>query len=285
MVQLDAEDPYGWYMREIKKIFKELNIKQSALNLVHLSDNSFPPHNKSLLNFYLEWALVFRNYWWEEPIFRDLLKAHRLYWFPLGYSHHMKQDRIINNYTTALSMQNFLSSRSQQLFFLGNKRSGNVKREKNLAEIQRVMHIDGAVRRGGTFGAGSRDEYAYGLFNSKFCLQLPGRFPECYRFYDALETGCIPLFIDEFLNANYSELLSESMARYSDLRWINADGMSSSDLPFIRIRGNVVNMKDEVTKLLKDEQTLTKIAMNCQLWWNETKRYYRRLFETRICST
>ena len=284
MVQLDAEDPHGWYMRDVKKIFTALDVQQKSLNLVHLSDNSFPPHNKSLFNFYLDWSVVFRNYWWDEPMFHDLFKAQRLRWFPLGYSHHMKQERIIRNYTSALSTYNFSSSRNQQLFFLGNKRSGNAKREKHLAEIQRVFHVDGAVRKGGPFGAGSRDEYAFGLFNSKFCLQLPGRFAECYRFYDALETGCIPLFIDEFSRTNYSNLFSESMARYGDLIWTNADNVTSNELPFIRIRGNVANMKEELNKLWSDDQTLTKIAINCQLWWEEMKNYYRRLFEAHICS-
>lgn len=202
-----------------------------------------------------------------------------LKWFPLGYSNHMKKKELIGEYLDILPP----AERNHTIFFLGNKRSGNVKRTNNVEEIKRVVKLDflGKVSRG-NFGSGSRDGYAYGLFNSKFCLQIPGRFAECYRFYDSLETGCIPVFVDSFRESNYSAVLSESLLRFEDIFWTNPAGNSTNKLPFLRFH-NIREMEETLTQMTSNHVELESIFNECRLWWNAVKGNFRSIFENDIC--
>jgi len=38
------------------------------------------------------------------------------------------------------------------------------------------------------------------LRNSKYCVALPGSSKYSFRFYEALEAGCIPVILDEWVD-------------------------------------------------------------------------------------
>lgn len=251
------------------------------LLLVHVADNRMPPHGSTYEAFYRGWAFVFRNYWWDEPMLQNLFQAQFLKWFPLGYSNHIKN--------TALQIQNRNmlqpSERNYTIFFIGNKRSGNVKREKHIEELKRTTRLNftGGVNKG-NFGAGSHDVYARGLDNSKFCLQIPGRFAECYRLYDSLEAGCIPVFVDNYINTNYTAILSESLVRFSDISWKDIDGKISNSVPFLRFP-NIREMELNILSLEENPHKLLSIYENCRTWWEQIKQHFRDEFRLHICQT
>ena len=278
-VQLDATDPDIWYMKDLQEMFEALGVNQKQLVLAHLSDNRMPPHGPEYVTFYNKWAGVLRNYWWNEDIFLEMKQQNFLKWFPLGYSNHIKRKEATLKYDPLLRP----SFRNHTLFFLGNKKSGNHLRAKNVKEITTLTSIVvlGEVSRGG-FAHGSRNDYIFGLFNSKFCLQIPGRFAECYRFYDSLEAGCIPVFIDNYVSANYSTSIAESLLRLEDILWVDVDGYSRHSLPFLRY-DNVSSMEEGLNSVLKDSDHLLAIFLNCQLWWKQVKEQMRVLFRDSIC--
>jgi hypothetical protein len=50
-----------------------------------------------------------------------------------------------------------------------------------------------------------RDEYLNILLNSRFVPVPGGQNPETYRFYEALECGCIPVYVRQDGDAGYLE--------------------------------------------------------------------------------
>jgi hypothetical protein len=49
-------------------------------------------------------------------------------------------------------------------------------------------------------------EYIRELCNYKFCLSLPGKGLDCYRTWEALAVGCIPIVLSNHLNSLYEDL-------------------------------------------------------------------------------
>jgi hypothetical protein len=172
------------------------------------------------------------------------------------------------------------------LFFLGNKRSGNLKRLKHVAELRRrsALPVSGEVRAGGTFGSGSRSAYIGGMLSHAFCLMLPGRFPECYRMYDALELGCIPVIIDSYKEpmTNYSSLFSTSLEPLRSVRWVDSTGSRTSRLPLLRFPG-VDAMNEGLQALILTPSALNATATDCALWWEAVKAHYKTQAVSVVC--
>jgi hypothetical protein len=279
-VQLDAQDPTQWYMKELLHWFGVFGVKTSSLVLGHLSDNAFPPHGAALWDFYNRWGRVLRNYWWDEANMRRLVGEGRVLWFPLGYSHHVAKEK--------LKLDSILSThdRNMSLFFLGNKRSGNLKRAKHVAELRRrsALPVAGEVRAGGNFGTGSRSAYIAGMLSHAFCLMIPGRFPECYRMYDALELGCIPVFVDAYNEpmTNYSSLFSTSLEPLRSVRWVDSGGSLTSRMPLLRFP-TVDAMNKGLQALVLEPSALNATATDCALWWEAVKSHFRTQVSSVVC--
>jgi hypothetical protein len=278
-VQLDATDPNTWYMATLLRMFEARGADQRLLTLVHLADNQMPPHGIIYYNFYKKWGRVLRNYWWDETLFESMYRQGMVQWFPLGYSNHIKKKGNISDANALLPP----ASRKHTLFFLGNKKSGNRKRERNVQEIRQTSTIDllGDVNKG-NFASGPRDLYIYGMLNSKFCLQIPGRFAECYRLYDSLEMGCVPVFVDNYRNSNYSANITESLVRFEDVLWKNKNGQVSRIVPFQRFV-DIADMDRGLKALLEDDIRLQTLFMDCVLWWSAAKDYVRLMFRDNVC--
>ena len=45
-----------------------------------------------------------------------------------------------------------------------------------------------------SFGTGNKTDYRVQMLDTQTCLQLPGLSAECYRLYESIDAGCIPVF-------------------------------------------------------------------------------------------
>jgi hypothetical protein len=88
------------------------------------------------------------------------------------------------------------------------------------------------------------------LSDTKFIPCPRGNNVETFRFYESLECGCIPVFIE------LPEVLS------------------NMDIPFIQ-----TNTWDQVAELIRelegDKDAMEAYRSSIQLWWNAHKRYLK----------
>jgi hypothetical protein len=219
--QLDATKLYTWYVESILNMAGRFNASLRDFSLVHMSDNQKNPHIPLYGSFYREWRHAFRNYYWDDPVLLPLLADGSLNYFPLGYSSHV---HTVNRRSPKLPEQ-----RTHAMTFLGNKKSGNLRRTSNIREIDEVtgINVTGQVNFM-EFGFGSTKNYRMLMMDSKFCINVQGQFVECYRLYDALELGCIPVMIDEYDNINYRDRHLEQLHPLLTFPWTDSGGQRVS---------------------------------------------------------
>jgi hypothetical protein len=199
--------------------------------------------------------------------------------------------------------------------FLGNRKSGNNKRGDHLKEIEHGtgLNVTGQVRYDG-FGKGSAAQYVEYMRSSKLCISLRGQFVECYRLYDALEAGCVPVIIDDFKLKNYVSQHTEQLRPLLTFPWTNARGQLVAAVgdsatggggsaggranyqdfntggggmqitaPFIYVR-NVAEFSALLDRLLGSQPSLLDdLQAENVLWWGQVKQHYRALFTEKLC--
>lgn len=248
---------------------------------VQLSDESRGSHI-AFANQYARWHSVSRNYWSNDDLNTyDRLEARgKLFWFPLGYGYLYATQHL--PLTSSLHLLSFVGN-------LGN----NALRAKHIQEIAEKGNISvyGATADK-SFGTELMNASAFAgvLRDSSFCLSLPGASAECFRFYESLQCGCIPVIVDEFSDADYTRrnwhefkhLLalpaSVKSHRIKPARWkliFNA-GQTQYQVPFFWVKSvaglHVLNMLSEADKYeLRQESTR---------WWNCVKNHFRTSFQT-----
>eukprot|EP01041_Mallomonas_annulata_P007154 gene7154-14568_t len=265
---VDKNAPLTWLMADILNIFTKYGVNAKDFILVHISDETRPPHT-GLTDIYGRWKKVIRNFWWDEEKFIEYRNQGHLKWFPLGYLTVPKDKNTVIKLST---------ERSLNLTFLGNK-FGNIRRAWHLNDITRETNltIHGEVRSHG-FRAGNSESYMKDMLNTKFCLNIRGRMSECYRFYEALEMGCIPVIIDKYSSYDYT---SDHIQQYSPLKEVP---WHKKELPFIWAK-DVKTFATITTRLLseKGSSELIQMQRDCAEWWNAVKEFYRKQFTELIC--
>lgn len=218
-LQLDKQDVYSWNAKTLFEMSNAYNASRKEFVLVHMSDNQKGIHNSTMYtNFYNEFKLVFRNYWWRsDPMLAKLYQEGLLYYFPLGYSSNVIQFKA--NGALPVSLRNHTIS------FVGNNKSGNPRRAGNLKELNEKLNfnVTGMVSQH-MFGAGSVAQYLQIMRFSKFCLSIRGNFVECYRMYDAFEMGCIVVVIDAYDMWDYTAEHIEQLTQLLSFTWVNSQG-------------------------------------------------------------
>lgn len=258
-------------------IAKKRGARVKDLKLVHMSDNAMRPHNKIFDSYYYEWEVVFRNYWWNETFLKTQRRNRHLYWFPLGYSSHILKPPMPDIPS--------IHRREHLLSFVGNTGSGNMRRGNHILEIQETLNITVAgTVRSAEFGVGSENDYRDVMLKSKFCLNIRGRFVECYRLYDALELGCIPVIVDVFARFNYTLQHSEQMAPLIEFPWTDTRGSRRIGPPFVWTR-TVTDLKYELARLQTVPDEVERIAADSKAWWEQMKHFHRVLFRDQLCTS
>jgi hypothetical protein len=223
-----------------------------------------------------------------------------LSYFPLGYSSHMHN-------AAAESVVLPPGDRPDVMTFQGNSQSGNYKRAGHLRELTRVtgFNVSGQVQKN-SFGYGSTQQYREFMLKSKFCINIQGRFVECYRMYDALEVGCIVVMIDEWDNFNYIDRYSEQMYPILNFTWMdsqgnavghqdasgtkrtapflryNTGGNGATLVPFLYLK-NTADFNRALEELLQNPADMKSIQAESTLWWTQMKQHYRKMLVNKLC--
>lgn len=234
--------------------------------LVHLSDESRSNH-AALREQYLFWRHSFRNYWSDDSMhtFEGLEAAGRMTWFPLGYSHQFQEA------TRACAREDF--KESYFMSFWGNSGT-NPRRGTHVSEVEAALNISLVSNIGsGGFGTalGKSCEYVRSLQQSSFCLNLPGASSECFRYYDAVEAGCIPVLVDVFADANYT------VANHAEFQPLLR--LAGEPAPFVWVKSPA-----ELRPLLsKDVAAITDMRRAVADWWQLAKRRTARRMRSILC--
>ncbi len=271
------------------QLLPRLGLDASALRgkvLVHLDDeygarrpkrvSEVEPTWRTYCAMYAGWRHVFRNYWsagWAERVGRNHAmncscgsdgggcaghgsRPPRVEWVPLGWSANW-QPRLPSAPPLRRS-----SERATVVGFYGNEKYQlRPNRASLIARFERetASVVTRALGRVG-FGRGNATEYARAMRDTRFCLQISGLSAECYRMYESLDAGCIPLLVDEF------GLPGQTAAQY---RFLLGGAASPRRAPFPRAE-KPAGLRETLARLAADATALDALQLETGHWWNRT---------------
>jgi hypothetical protein len=275
LIPVSDVDPVSGLAEIILNIFEKYNVSSHDYTLVHTADETRDYNNPKLTEFYLKWKKVYRQNWWNTVTFEKLHAANRLDWFPL---HHLK--------TTSMPFSEMLpsSQRSINITFRGNAAT-NRRRKVETKEVEKVLDtkINGKVFKSGTFSVdNSQSSYETEMMNTRLCLNIRGRTPECHRFYETLEFGCIPVFVDAYLDFDYKGQFKAWKSKIMEVEW-----RKGHELPFVWVR-NTSELKTVYNRLLFSGEAglreLDVIQSESMEWWTAAKQFMKNRYEEAVCS-
>ena len=199
-------------------VLNRLNLPASVLHgkvLVHINDEyGGRPLNDKLSAVYCElyapFRWVFRTYWSSSWTQRVDGQGHwhnctsqvcsgaptRVEWVPLGWSSNWQPRHTV--------ARRFVVSSERRAFigFYGNEKA-KTHRGKLIAmfEQQTRLPVNRSLGHSG-FGKGNASEYVDKMRDTQLCLQIAGLSSECYRLYEALDAGCVPIVVDNLAAQN-----------------------------------------------------------------------------------
>ncbi len=180
------------YVQAWQSLLKKWNESHVKYYVLHLSDE----HGQDPLGFYQseDCLGVVRTYYRSEI---DGF-GEKVITIPLGY-HWTKGDGIDDPElrTPRLPFREMIWS------FLGTAWNDRPEKMKNLQLLQ--PHTLTWFKEWNDANMMGRDEYLNILLNSRFVPVPGGQNPETYRFYEALECGCIPVYVRQDGDAGYLE--------------------------------------------------------------------------------
>jgi len=290
----------GWEFQ--RSILERLQIDATELVgkvLVHLDDEygartpRKPAEWRTYCALYTGWRHVFRNYWsegWSAMVGRNhlmnctallpqctiqigqssgdgalrasrvaRLSNPRVEWTPLGWS---------ANWQPGIPWKPSSARRSASIGFYGNEKYQlRPNRASLMSRFEREAGaaVDGRMLGRVGFGRGNASEYVRLMHDTSMCLQISGLSAECYRMYEALDSGCIPLLINQFGNPS-----SPSAAVQYQFLLGRRGG-----LPPFPWADSPADMRAQVAALRSDERALDGLQLETMQWWNHTLDHLR----------
>ena len=240
--------------------------KQSTV-LFHLSDES--PHNHQLLRReYLKWRHVYRHYWTNDTanVFEELSDAGRMTWLPLGYGHPFTDatSRCPRGEDTTAHFMSFFGN-------LGNNRLRGAL-AKEIEAVANVTLFSNVQQASFSSAIGAVCDYVRSLQQSAFCLNLPGTMSECFRFYESIESGCIPVVVNSFSAANYRQANLEQFAPLLRLS-------GGPNAPFVWVE----TPSDLVHLALLSQEAIAEKKLELRAWWLDVKKKIVRHMRKDLC--
>lgn len=223
--------------------------------LVHLGDEGAPrtlmseDQHAGHVAMYASFRHVFRQYW--SPFFERRKIAE---WTPLGWS-------------VPLAHPGVSGKRKNFVGFYGNN-GNNGQRGELLRTFERVtgVHVAGAVM---THAACSSEQdacsevqrawYAAQMQDTHLCLQLPGLSAECYRLYESLEAGCVPIFVTDF--HPQTDIQHQSLLR-------------GGAAPFL-LAARAEDLVARLQLLEADPAALADLHAATDTWWRARREHFR----------
>ncbi|CAB9496815.1 UDP-D-xylose:ribitol-5-phosphate beta1,4-xylosyltransferase [Seminavis robusta] len=113
------------------------------------------------------------------------------------------------------------------------------------------------------------DSYMQVLLDSTFTLAPSGHNPECFRLYEAIEAGSIPVFVrdDDYDNQNCKQSLHW---------WFDVEPKA----PIVVLQNSWEEMYPTVQKLLQDPAALDEQQARLRVWYGNYMRRVTAEFET-----
>ena len=159
------------------------------------------------------------------------------------------------------------SARSTLVGFYGNAKF-KLNRGRLIASFSTAaaVRVETTLGRGG-FGKGNATEYLDKMRGTRLCLQVAGLSTECYRMYEALDSGCIPILVDELGG-------STSMAEQYRvlLRGSPVDGLPPAPLLYANTSARLA---PHLTRLLENTTALDELQLVTVRWWRVALRALR----------
>jgi GR25 family glycosyltransferase involved in LPS biosynthesis len=166
------------YQTKWKHLLDSLTIQGIPFNILHLSDEFGVGNQYSDdISFYstLKCNKIVRNYW--RP---DIPNLPNILTIPLGYHHKGTENKEFKDRKLVWS-------------FHGNTWFNRKEHLDNLQSL--VPHTCHFIDKWNSPSMTKKDKYIFDLSNSKFCPILRGNNVETFRLYEALEIGCIPIYV------------------------------------------------------------------------------------------
>ena len=264
----------GWELQ--KTLLDRLGLSGRALVgkvLVHLDDEygartpRVPADWVTYCSLYAGWRHVFRNYWsqsWSSMVGRrhamncsklvDTTAAFnpKVEWTPLGWSSNWEPGRPWRP----------TSRRALSVGFYGNEKYQlRPNRATLIARFEREAGavVDGRMLGRVGFGRGNASEYVRLMHDTGLCLQISGLSAECYRMYEALDSGCVPLLINEYGNPS-----SPSAAvQYQFL----VGRYGRAPFPFVH---GPAELREWLARARVDPAALDSVQVATMRWWNQS---------------
>jgi hypothetical protein len=122
--------------------------------------------------------------------------------------------------------------------------------------------------------------YIDDLRNSQFCINIRGTSAECFRFYESLEAGCIPILLDEFHDFNYGEQHEHQYSLLLEVAW-NKTGIpilwAKTQAELIATYNGYVRSGDEGLR------RLDMLQADMMLWYDKMLAHYDKKMSTDMC--
>lgn len=274
-IPIYSKKPQTGLVKNLFSIFAAHNVSAKDFTLIHVADESPHFQHPRLMEFYTLWKKVYRHNWHANEAYQRLYDAKQLEWYPLGplRSPSLTSDQVIPS-----------SQRQFNVTFRGNSNTNN-KRNNNFNEVQKVLDIK---IRGKVFASGyhstdpSAGDYLKEMQDSRFCLNIRGRTPECHRFYESLDCGCIPVFIDRFADYDYKWQFKGWKTKLQEVSW-----RRGHELPFIwasDVRHFAAIYDELVNSGELGMGRLDAMQRETLEWWAAAKQHIKRLVQTATCS-
>lgn len=194
------------YQTKWKHLLNSLTIQGIPFNILHLSDE-FEVGNQCSedISFYsgLKCKKIIRNYW--RP---DIPNLPHILTIPLGYHHKGGDaDRTFHD-------RNLVWSFHGNMWF---------NRKEHLDNLQNLVpHSCHFVTEWDSPNMTKKDKYISDLSKSKFCPILRGNNVETFRLYEALEVGCIPIYIRQEGDELFWKMISLNLGIIERKNWSEA---------------------------------------------------------------
>jgi len=234
-------------------------------------------------SMYAGWKHVFRNYWSEAwtrmvpqpsgaaspwtpgrmnctslcPVNSQGM-ATRVEWMPLGWSANWRPHGN-RDLRPSASRSHFIGFYGNEKYQLKPNRGALIARfeRETGAKVTRLLGKVG-------FGKGNLTHYEHMMHDTQLCLQISGLSAECYRMYESLDAGCVPVVVDQFGQ--------ETDAQYRF--FLGARRRHLVPPPFPRAVAPA-QLRGRLEELAKDPIALGVIQSKTRVWWNHSLRHIR----------
>lgn len=263
-------------------VLKRLNLPASVLHgkvLVHINDEyGGRPLNDKLTAVYCElyapFRWVFRSYWssswtrlidgqghWHNCTSQVCTGAPtRVEWVPLGWSSNWQPRHTVAS--------RFVASSERRAFigFYGNEKA-KTHRGKLIAMFEQQTHlpVNRSLGHAG-FGKGNASEYVNKMRDTQLCLQIAGLSSECYRLFEALDAGCVPIVVDNLAAQNQATASEQYRFLLHGGGALPGDG---SVAPFPHAATPAL-LAELLAQLRGDGRLLDELQAKTDRWWLHT---------------